>query len=85
MADYLVMTDSSADIPQEFQDRHTLGIIPMVLEIGDKEYVHDRLDGWDSKAFFKELQTQTGRTSQIVPSVYMEYFKAFFHQKYHPS
>ncbi|MBR2765433.1 MAG: DegV family protein [Blautia sp.] len=74
MADYLIMTDSSADIPQAFIDRHDLGIIPMVLEIGDKEYIHQVLDGWDYKEFFKKLSTETGRTSQIVPSVYMEHF-----------
>ncbi len=74
MAEYLIMTDSSADIPQDFVDRHNLGIIPMVLEIGDKEYTHKVLDGWDYKSFFASLATQTGRTSQIVPSVYTEYF-----------
>jgi hypothetical protein len=52
MGNYLIMTDTSADVPQDFLDRYTLGIIPMVYEIGDEEYIHDRLDNWEYLSFF---------------------------------
>ncbi|MBR2527875.1 MAG: DegV family protein [Blautia sp.] len=81
MNSYLIMTDSSADICQEFLDQYTLGIIPMVCEIGGSEYRHDKLDGWDSKSFFDRLRNgATGSTSQVIPTVYTEYFSKILDQ-----
>ncbi|MBR2255978.1 MAG: DegV family protein [Blautia sp.] len=72
---YLIMTDSSADIPQDFLDRYHPAIIPMVFEVGNEECRHQDPDGWDSKTFFDKLRNgATGRTSQIVPGVYVEEF-----------
>ena len=40
MRDYVILTDSTADLPAEMADKLGLAVIPMEFSIGDKTYLH---------------------------------------------
>ncbi|MDO5136002.1 MAG: DegV family protein [Eubacteriales bacterium] len=76
MNEYRIMTDSSADIPQEHFDRDRISIIPMPLQVNGEDVVHESPCGWESKAFYERLRGgATGNTSQIPPAVYVTWFE----------
>jgi DegV family protein with EDD domain len=76
MNDYVIMTDSSADIPADILALGEIEIIPMVFELNKTSVSHTTSADWDSKKFYDKLrQGGSGSTSQIPPVVYTEYFE----------
>lgn len=76
MSDYIIMTDSSADIPEELYTLGEIPIIPMTLQVQGEDLRCAGSGKWDSKAFYQSLRSgATGSTSQIPPAVYTTWFE----------
>lgn len=76
MAPYQIFTDATADCsPQWFESLPPVGIIPMRVEIGGREYTYGP-DGTISTEDFYALQKagNYASTSQITPSQYFQSF-----------
>jgi DegV family protein with EDD domain len=70
-----VITDSAADLPHDWAERHGVGVVPLQVIVGDRTY-RDGID-LDSEGL-KDLLTAPGgptpTTSQPAPSVFTERF-----------
>jgi DegV family protein with EDD domain len=71
-----IITDSDCDMPREFFDKYSVGVVPFGVSYGDENYY---TDFYDLKAdeFFKRLR-ETGerpKTSQPAPDAYEEQFR----------
>ena len=78
MSEYVIITDTSADIPASVLDKGQIHLIPMVYQLNGEEHPHKDPGSWDSKAFYDQLRNGgTGSTSQISPAVYTDYFEPF--------
>ena len=78
MNDYVIITDTSADIPADILDKGQIRLIPMVYQLNGEECPHRDPGSWDSKAFYDKLRAGgTGSTSQISPATYTDYFEPF--------
>lgn len=72
MKDFVILTDSGADLPAEIVASCEVGVIDLVLQIGDTT----RLDSeMDKKEFYERLR---GKEPITTSAVNMERFKAFF-------
>ncbi|AWB45155.1 DegV family protein [Paenibacillus sp. CAA11] len=75
MAQPIIVTDSTADIPRETVEKHKIKVIPMRVMFGEKSY----LEGVDMTAeqFYERLlQTrELPTTSQTSPSEYTEVYR----------
>lgn len=70
-----ILTDSTADLPQEIVDKYDIAVIPLKVVFGKKEYI----DGVDltPEQFYTMLQEteELPTTSQLTPEQYMSYFE----------
>lgn len=70
-----ILTDSTADLPQEIVDKFGIIVLPLRVIFGKKEYV----DGVDLtlETFYKMLSEADDlpTTSQVTPEQYMEHFE----------
>lgn len=82
MSEYVIITDTSADIPASILEKGQIGIIPMVYQLNGEECPHKDPGNWDSKAFYDKLRAGgTGSTSQIPPVTYTEYFEPYLKER----
>lgn len=51
MSDYVIITDTSADIPADILDKGQIHLIPMVYQLNGEECPHRNPGNWDSRAF----------------------------------
>lgn len=67
-----VVTDSTADIPQEIVDKYEIEIMPLTIIIDGKTYL-DRVD-FTNEEFYEILRScnELPTTSQITPAVFAE-------------
>ena len=76
MPDYIIYTDSAADIPREFCMKYTIRIIPMDCTLNGKSFLFDtNAEDRETfcKAFYKALRDGADvHTSQIPPFRYIE-------------
>lgn len=78
MSDYVIITDTSADIPADILDKSQIHLIPMVYQLNGEECPHRNPGNWDSRAFYDKLRAGgTGSTSQISPATYTDCFEPF--------
>ena len=71
MSEYVIITDTSADIPASILDKGQIHLIPMIYQLNGEEHPHKDPGHWDSKAFYDRLRDGgTGSTSQIPPATY---------------
>lgn len=78
MSDYVIITDTSADIPADILDKGQIHLIPMVYQLNGEEWPHRNPGNWDSRAFYDKLRAGgTGSTSQISPATYTDCFEPF--------
>jgi DegV family protein with EDD domain len=71
-----VLTDSSADLPHDWAERHGVSVVPLQVIVGDRTY----RDGVDlSSAGLKEILTTPGaptpKTSQPAPSEFVNRYR----------
>ncbi len=78
MSDYVIITDTSADIPADILDKGQIHLIPMVYQLNGEECPHRNPGNWDSRAFYDKLRAGgTGSTSQISPATYTDFLNRF--------
>ena len=70
-----ILTDSTADLPQDIVDMYDIAVLPLRVIFGKKEYV----DGVDlaPEKFYEMLQEaeELPTTSQVTPEQFMEHFE----------
>ncbi|GAB6990495.1 DegV family protein [Paenibacillus pini] len=75
MANVVIVTDSTADIPEELVTKYDIHVIPLRLMFGDESF----LDGVDmsAKVFYDRLvkSSQLPTTSQPSPADYMQVYE----------
>ena len=49
MSDYVIITDTSADIPADILDKGQIHLIPMVYQLNGEECPHRNPGNWDSR------------------------------------
>ena len=78
MSDYVIITDTSADIPADILDKGQIHLIPMVYQLNGEGCPHRNPGNWDSRDFYDKLRAGgTGSTSQISPATYTDCFEPF--------
>lgn len=78
MSEYVIITDTSADIPASVMEKGQIQVIPMIYQLNGEDCPHKDPGNWDSKAFYDKLRAGgTGSTSQIPPVTYTEYFEPY--------
>ena len=77
MRDYVVISDSTADLPAEVVKKLGVGIIPFTYSINDdvKNYYLDERDGDITEFYDKVRKGAMPVTSQVNPVIYEEYFE----------
>jgi DegV family protein with EDD domain len=72
---FAVVTDSTADLPDEWRDRHDIEVVPLKVLFGSETF-RDRVDMTDEE-FFKRLASATKlpTTSAPSPGEFAEVFK----------
>ncbi|NMB10672.1 MAG: DegV family protein [Firmicutes bacterium] len=75
MAGIQIVTDSSADLPEEVAKRHDIRIVPLSVSFGDEHYT----DGVDltSEEFYRKLRggSVLPRTSQPAPGQFADVYR----------
>ena len=70
MNDYVLITDSTIDLPVKILETLNVEVIPMTFVMQEKVFVDGSMD---SKDFYSNLRNKImPTTSQISPSVYAE-------------
>ena len=72
MREYVILTDSGADLPKEVAAQHGIGVVDLVLQIGNESKLNGEVE---PKAFYALLRE---KTPIITSAVNMERFKDFF-------
>ncbi len=77
MRDFVIVTESTCDLPAKMADDMGLIIAPLTFHIGEENYVN-HLDGrdMDYKEFFRRIKAgEKASTSQVSPADFMEKFQ----------
>ncbi|MBE6656159.1 MAG: DegV family protein [Ruminococcaceae bacterium] len=72
MREYVILTDSGADLPKEVAAQYEIGVIDLVLQIGEETKLNGEVE---PKEFYALLREKTPITTSAVN---MERFKEFF-------
>ncbi len=72
MREYVILTDSGADLPKEVAEQYGIGVIDLVLQIGEESRLNGEVE---PRAFYEMLRNKTPITTSAVN---MERFKEFF-------
>lgn len=77
MRDYMIVTDSTSDIPDYMAKELNIKVVPMSFTIGDITYNHyPDYRELDIKSFYDKLRAgQTSLTTQINTAVYLDFFE----------
>ncbi len=74
-----LITDSSADLPQELLVKHKIDVVPLTIHMDEEEF----LDGVNinSRQFFEKLDSlkTMPKTSQVTPQQFIEAFEKALH------
>lgn len=75
---FVVLTDTSANIPTDVLKENQIRVIPYTYRIGEKEFSCMDTEGFDGKKFYKAMRLGADiKTSQINPTAYEEFFEPF--------
>lgn len=77
MKDYVIITDSTSDLPANITDELGIQVIPMPFNLGDDNYIHYP-DGRELEIhkFYERLRLgEKSTTTQININIFMEYFE----------
>ena len=70
MSEYVIITDTSADIPASVLDKGQIHLIPMVYQLNGEEHPHKDPGSWDSKAFYDQLRNGVPEAPPRSPRLY---------------
>lgn len=74
MKKLFVVTESGADLPKEYVERYEIEVLPMHINVGDKQYLDGQLDIQLIYDYFKETK-KVPSTAAANPSQYQEAFE----------
>ena len=76
MNDYVIFTDSMADLTQEILKKFDIHVVPMRITIDNKTYYENELNSSDFYGMIKTSHTLP-TTTQVNPQEYMDCFEKF--------
>ncbi|NLK75501.1 MAG: DegV family protein [Clostridiales bacterium] len=82
MSDYVIVSDATLDLPNDVIKEYDINVIPMELDINGINYTHypDERE-LSIEYFYNQLKNgATTHTTQITPSVFMDYFTDILNQ-----
>lgn len=76
MDEYVIVTDSTADLPKSILDEFGISVVPMKFTVNGKTYADGDMN---SHEFYSSLKTfeQLPTTTQINPQEYSDFFEEF--------
>lgn len=75
---FKIVTDSTADLPEEYMRQHKIGCMKMCYTVGERTYGGTTGSDLDYKEFYALMrQGQMPTTSQINPEEFREYFTEY--------
>ena len=76
--DYVIITDSAANIPTELAQKHGIEIIPFSYFIDGKEHICKDTAKWSCHNYYQKIRDGARvTTSQINPQKYIDFFTPF--------
>lgn len=84
MRDYVIITDSTCDLPQKFVDENNIVVIPLQFNIDGKDY-RNYLDGREmtNEEFYNlERQGKIGKTAQLTMFDITEVYRSYLEKDY---
>ena len=77
-----IITDSTADLPQELYDKYDIEVLPVVINFGEESYL-DRVD-INAEMLLKrmEQEKELPTTGQIIPNRFIDCYKKYLGQGY---
>lgn len=79
MSDYVIFTDSTADLPQEIIEEFDIHVVPMKLTIDDKTCYENEIDSSEFYGMIKNSD-KLPTTTQVNPQEYTDCFEEFLKQ-----
>lgn len=71
---YVIMTDTSANLPTSLLKEHNIAAVPFSYNIGGKEYMCTDTDSFDGAEYYGQIEKgELATTSQIPPQRFIEY------------
>ena len=82
MKNYLIITDSAADINVTLIDKYNIKIIPLLFTLEDKNYelTPKENEGFISEVYSKLREGKVITTSQANPTKFINYFEKFLNE-----
>lgn len=78
LVSFIILTDTSANLPSAYLAEHQIGVVPFNYFIKDKAYSCLDTEGFDAKKFYKAMRMGADvRTSQINLYSYIEFFEPY--------
>ncbi|MDO5517018.1 MAG: DegV family protein [Clostridium sp.] len=77
-----IITDSTADLPQELYDKYDVEVLPVLINFGEESYL-DRVD-INAEMLLKKMEQEKDlpTTGQIIPNRFIECFNKYLEQGY---
>jgi DegV family protein with EDD domain len=78
---YLITTDSCADMPQAFMTENNIPYISLMYTLDGTTFEDDLGETMSSRAFYSRIKAgEHSTTTQVTPARYTEFFEAFLEQ-----
>lgn len=80
--DYIIITDSGSDLPEEFAAKEELAFFPLSFSIGEREYSNEGDDRLTPEEFYAQVRAGSmPRTSQVNPELAEQRLEAYLKQE----
>lgn len=78
MSKYLILTDSTCDLPLNIVKEENIIVLPMEYNVGDKSYIYSPYENFNCDEFYKNLKINNNvSTTQINFIKYVDYFEEY--------
>ena len=77
-----IITDSTADLPQELYDKYDIEVLPVLINFGEESYL-DRVD-MNAEKLLKRMKEEKDfpTTGQIIPNRFIECYEKYLKEVY---
>lgn len=77
-----IITDSTADLPQELYDKYDIEVLPVLINFGEESYL-DRVDMNVDKLLERmDEEEELPTTGQIIPNRFIECYEKYLNEGY---